>query len=147
MVDDNDFFCEMVSNSLLLKGYYVYQARTGENALESVYRFNVDLVVVDVNLPDFSGVELLHRMRMLKSDILVIVVTGELKMQVVIDCLNLGADGFFIKPLNMDEFFGMVKRLFMQKMKVKEILANKLRRGRRNNEDEWKLMSRLYGES
>lgn len=146
VVDDYDVFREMLSRHLLLKGYYVFQADTGKKALDAIYRFDIDLVVVDVHLPGFSGIKLFQRMRAINSELLVVVITGDVNLDNVVNCLNFGVDGLLIKPFKFDEFFEMVSRLFSKKLKAEELLKLRLRRARRKNQDELKLMNRLYDE-
>ena len=74
----------------------------GESALAALHRFQPDVILLDVNLPDMSGIDLLRRMRQsgITSD--VIVMTGEGSIRLAVEAMRSGARDFLVKPFGIE---------------------------------------------
>ena len=75
----------------------------GESALAALHRFQPDVILLDVNLPDMSGIDLLRRMRQsgITSD--VIVMTGEGSIRLAVEAMRSGARDFLVKPFGIEK--------------------------------------------
>jgi CheY-like chemotaxis protein len=102
VVDDNEANREMLSRRLRLPGYRVSKARTGSEALEVIRQEPVDLVLLDLVMPEMSGLEVLRILRQTYSiiDLPVIMVTTKEQTEEVVAALELGANDYVTKPLN-----------------------------------------------
>lgn len=102
VVDDNELNAEMLSRRLQKEGYLVQQATRGLDALVMLEQLEVDLILMDIMMPDLDGYELLERV---KKDVRfmhipVIMITAIDATESVVHCLELGADDYLPKPFN-----------------------------------------------
>ena len=95
VVDDEAGFRLSLSEVLRLEGYTAVGASTCQEALVQLARDSVDLLFVDVNLPDGSGLDLLPR-----PEPPVVVVTGEPSLSLADEALSLGARDCLAKPID-----------------------------------------------
>lgn len=102
-VDDNLDFLNVAMLWLTSKGYAVVGARTGQEALRIVASEPVDLVFLDVDMPRMDGVEVLAKIRQLKKDLSVILVTGYPEHTALERLQGLGIAGFFSKEGGFDK--------------------------------------------
>jgi two-component system nitrogen regulation response regulator GlnG len=89
--------------------------RTAESAgegLEEVRREHPDVVVLDINLPDLSGLEAFQRIREIDAKIPVIFITGHGTTETAIEAMRLGAYEYLLKPLELDQLLDLVRRAF-----------------------------------
>ena len=106
IVDDDPHFVRMislaVSRALKQRGYDLITASNGRMAIESVTSGQPDLVVLDLNLPDMNGKELLSKVKEIDEDIAVIVVTGYGGERIAIELMKAGATDFISKPFEIE---------------------------------------------
>lgn len=94
----------VVFKSSFRKYYVVLSARSGEEAMELLKEYPVDLIVSDQRMPSMTGVELFEKIREEYPDIIRIILTGYSDMQAVIDAINKGkVYHFATKPWDSDE--------------------------------------------
>lgn len=111
IVEDDNFLREIYVDTLSEEGFYIETAVDGEEALGKIKKGTWDLVLLDIIMPKFDGLEVIRR---LKSDPLfkapkIIFLTNLDKDEEIQEALKLG-DGYFIKSqLNPEEFLGKVK--------------------------------------
>ena len=103
VVDDNPANREVLSRRLAQRGYGVSVAACGEEALEAVATGAYDLVLLDVEMPDMSGFEVLARIRQTRQpyDLPIIMVTGRTEGADVVEAFRLGANDYVAKPIDM----------------------------------------------
>lgn len=97
VVDDDSSMREVLRRSLYRAGYAVTAARNGAEAIEKVSREPVDLVLLDLGLPDLSGLNVLRRIREI-TDLPIIVVSGHTAELIRLRCFEEGADDYVVKP-------------------------------------------------
>ncbi len=97
-------------DTLKLQELEIIEAPSGEEALLTVGRRKVDLLVVDYRLPGMNGVELIHKMRTRHPDVRVILVSGMSNQRIRDEMLNAGAVALFEKPIPMADFLDTVER-------------------------------------
>ena len=99
--------------SLLLKGSgaIVEHAATGEEAMGLARHYDYDIVLLDVILPDVKGYEVVRRMRTLRNDTPVLILSGLSRPQAKVKGLSLGADDFITKPFNTSELLARVQAI------------------------------------
>jgi DNA-binding NtrC family response regulator len=89
--------------SALLEGAWeVRTATTGRSAIVAFGEFSPDVVLLDVQLPDLSGIELLHQFKMYSESVAVIMMSGAGTFDRVIESIKLGAETFLQKPFDYD---------------------------------------------
>ncbi len=111
-IDDSPIMRQLLIQILSADGYECLTAGDGQGGLRSCARNKPDLVLLDVNLPDGSGIEFCRR---LKSDpaarhIPVLLLTGEAKaVENRVEGFEAGADDYVTKPFNVKELLSRVK--------------------------------------
>jgi len=109
IVDDEASFRSALCR-LLEKQYIVIEARTGEKALELAYREEPDLVLLDIGLPDISGLEILPRFKELRPSPTVVMITAYEHVKDIVAAIRLGAFDYLVKPVDLDEFEMTVRK-------------------------------------
>ncbi|MDD5449770.1 MAG: response regulator [Candidatus Omnitrophica bacterium] len=108
--DDKDFRTEF--KDAFFEDYEIKEASNGEEALLILKRPNeIDLVVLDVNMPGQRGTEVLKEMRAAAPDLRIVMLTGNSSEDVAIDSLKGHADDYLTKPLNVEEAKDVIKEL------------------------------------
>lgn len=103
-VDDEEDFLMTMTKFLRRKKMNVAAASSGQTALEWFAAHDVDIVVLDIKMPDMSGVEVLRRMRELKGDDFgVIILSGHAHTDLALEAMRAGANDFLLKPCGLDE--------------------------------------------
>jgi len=98
-VDDEEAIRRLFETYLTNEGFDVSGAATLAEALELLERVSPEVAIVDKNLPDGSGLDILQECRKRKPDTEVIVLTGYPSLESAIDALRLGAFDYIIKPV------------------------------------------------
>jgi DNA-binding response OmpR family regulator len=109
-VDDEALLLEGVASYLSEHGYRVLAASTGADALDLFGRERIDLVLLDLMLPDISGEDVCRRIRA-KSRVPIIMLTARVAEEDVVAGLSLGADGYMTKPFGLKELRARVEAL------------------------------------
>jgi len=102
LVVDDDAQILSGLEALLAEDWDVRTAGTGKEALVAFGEFSPDVVLLDVQLPDFSGIELLHQFKMYSETAAVIMMSGIGNIERVIESMKLGAETFLQKPFDYD---------------------------------------------
>lgn len=89
----------------------VYTAETGQHGLELFKMHNVDIVILDIKLPNLSGIEVLKHMRHLNSQCIVIMMTHLSEVNLAVQSMKLGAHDYFTKPFSLEEMVNVIKQL------------------------------------
>jgi two-component system alkaline phosphatase synthesis response regulator PhoP len=108
VVDDEQSILDLVTAYLRQEGYEVHTATDGPSGLEAAREYDPDLVVLDIMLPGFDGLELLTRLRR-RSGVYVILLTARSEETDKIVGLSLGADDYLTKPFSPRELVARVK--------------------------------------
>jgi DNA-binding NtrC family response regulator len=101
IVDDDADMREVLSLALDGK-YQVRTFSTAGSALEAIKDDPPDLVLLDIGLPDMSGVDALRQIKKLSADVLVVMVTASTDINTAISTMKLGASDYMMKPINVD---------------------------------------------
>jgi len=115
LVDDEEEFVETLGERLEVRGFDVATALSGAEALERIQEREIDLVVLDVQMPGLDGVEALRQIKQRKPLIEVIMLTGHATVQTAIDGMKLGAFDFLLKPAETEELVEKIRRAYDRK--------------------------------
>jgi two-component system response regulator AtoC len=102
IVDDDENIRHFLERRFQQRGYEVHTAETGEEGLEVFRTRSVDVVILDLNLPGISGMEVLSDLRN-QGDPLVIVITASGEVKTAVSAMRNGAHNYICKPFNFDE--------------------------------------------
>lgn len=110
-VDDEPSILTLLSFNLEKSGYHVHQATNGLEALEIARREDLDLVILDVMLPEMDGLTVCRELRQEKSQLPVLMLTAKDDEFDKVLGLELGADDYMTKPFSPRELVARVKAL------------------------------------
>ena len=112
VVEDNEMNMKLLRDVLYATGYRTLEAKTGAEAVELASANVPDLVLMDIQLPDFDGVQALHRLRANQrtAAIPVLAVTAQAMQGDRQQFLAAGFDGYVSKPVNVRELIGTVRQ-------------------------------------
>jgi len=118
LVDDNRDNRELVGIQLNRLGIEVVEARTGAEALEALAVKAIDLVLLDLMLPDINGYDLLKQIKQDKArrNLSIIIISGVKDEQSAIRCIEAGASDYIVKPVNATLLRARVSSLLERKL-------------------------------
>jgi DNA-binding response OmpR family regulator len=110
LVEDDELVRDAMTRTLVREGYMVMTAPTGHDAIGLLRTplSPIDVVLLDINLPDISGIDLCARFRELQPNLKVVVCTGGADPEEAAELLKMGINGYFPKPVHMDELLAAV---------------------------------------
>jgi DNA-binding NtrC family response regulator len=110
VVDDEHLIRWSLEQNLKKQGYEVVTAGNGEDALRLVREEQPDLVLLDIQLPGITGLEVLERVKEIDEEIIVIMVTAHGGLETAVNAMRLGAYDYINKPFNLDEMAIVIKK-------------------------------------
>jgi DNA-binding response OmpR family regulator len=111
VVEDEVKMAEIIARGLKAEGYVVTTAGTARAGLDFARLDHVDLVILDLLLPDFSGTALLRELRQQSRNVPVLVVTARSELETKAENFSAGADDYLTKPFAFAELVMRVKAL------------------------------------
>ena len=115
IVDDENNLRSVLKMGLEKK-YLVFEAQNGAGALEKLLKERIDIVLLDVRLPDISGVKLLEKMRELNEDLSIIMLTADNTVRTAVKTMKLGAYDYLTKPFDMDDLNFAISKALEKKL-------------------------------
>ena len=115
LVDDEEEFVETLAQRLEVRDLDVATALSGAEALEQLEGREIDVVVLDLQMPGVDGIQVLRTIKERKPLIEVIMLTGHATVETAIEGMKLGAFDFLIKPTETEELLEKIGRAFGRK--------------------------------
>lgn len=103
IVDDEPEFLEVMAERMSGRGFEVFTAVNGAEALDKLREQKFDAIVMDLMMPGLDGIEALKRIRNEHPDMQVILLTGAATVQKGVEAVKSGAMDFLEKPADLDE--------------------------------------------
>ncbi|PYM91568.1 MAG: hypothetical protein DME04_18335 [Candidatus Rokuibacteriota bacterium] len=132
IIDDDVGMRETIGDVLQAKGYSIHSATRGADGLARLQRSACDAAIVDIKLPDISGVDLLHSLRTACPDLEVIFITGYASLPTALQAINGDAFAYLIKPFEMDHLLATLD---------KALDRQRLGRALRESEERYRLIA------
>ena len=101
VVDDEDAVRELLSRTLALADYEVDSAPDGRIAVDRMRVIDYDLLITDLRMPGVDGLSVIREARRLKGNLPIIIVTGYSSEASAIEAINLGVQGYLVKPFRV----------------------------------------------
>lgn len=111
IVDDEPGIIEEVKGFFEEEGHRVYTADSGKDGIQLLRKHKPDLLVVDIKLPDISGLDVLTAAKKFSPQSKTIVITGYVDQSVIDEAERLGRDSFLQKPFNLEILKNEIDRL------------------------------------
>ena len=115
VIDDEDAIRSGIRLSLSGEGWSVDTSATGTDGLNQALAGQYDVILLDIKLPDISGMEILKTIRLKQPDSYVIMMTGFATVQNAVEALKLGAYDYIAKPFSSDDLLLAVKKVLENK--------------------------------
>ena len=109
VVDDEPPIRRLLRTSLSSQGFGVVEAADGREAVEQIRRSSPDLVILDLGLPDMSGLDLIRTIRAGGSSLPILVLSSRSDERGKVEALDLGADDYVTKPFGTAELFARIR--------------------------------------
>jgi PAS domain S-box-containing protein len=137
IVDDEVRMCDSLKVLLSNEGYETRTVHSGQGALEHLAQNNIDLVLLDIIMPDMNGLEIMDYIKQKGLGTLVIIITGHASLNSAITSLRKGAYDYIRKPFEFEELLKRVRNAVDQKTLEKEysIISEKLAFSERRYQD------------
>jgi two-component system OmpR family response regulator len=111
VVDDEPSITELLAMALRYDGWQVTSAATGTEAVEAVTTVQPDVVVLDIMLPDFDGMQVLSRLRSAGELAPVLFLTALDSVEHRVNGLTAGGDDYMVKPFSIEELVARLRAL------------------------------------
>ena len=129
LVDDEEQFVETLAQRLETRGFVVDTALNGDRCLEILQQKEMDVVILDVQMPGRSGIDTLKEIRRLRPLTEVIMLTGHATVETAIEGMKLGAYDYLLKPTEIEDLVAKITKAQARKAEHEErILQAKLKK-------------------
>lgn len=118
LIVDDEAAPRAALTQILRQDFHILTAENARAALAVLNDHGVDLVTLDLKLPDRSGSDLLHDIKRAHAEIEVIMVTAYGSLQSAMDCIRHGAAGFLLKPFNASELLAISLQTAQKKLRL-----------------------------
>ena len=113
IVEDDRETIGLLAQVLSREGYIVLKAEDGNEAVDVMSRSSPDLIILDLNLPDCNGIDILDRCMAMHPSVQVIILTGYGSQKSVRSAMEAGAFDFITKPFDVDDVCAVVKEALL----------------------------------
>ncbi len=139
VVDDDKDLQQSVKDALEHHNFKVEVANNGKEAVGAIYRDRYDLVVMDVNMPEMSGIEALVEIKKFDPSIIVIILTAYSNVSDAVKVVKEGAYNYLEKPITSENLVSLIKRALKAKSLVETSMlsAPKLSLGKGQDENQF----------
>ena len=120
LVDDEERFLSTTKKLVERKGYEVFTATSGTEALETLKHHIIHVVILDVKMPGLDGVATLKEIKRLFPVVEVIMLTGHATVESAVDGLKSGAFDYVMKPCDINDLLQKANEAFEKREKMEE---------------------------
>jgi len=130
LVIDDEYGIRQSFNMVLKDEFHVLLVENGEEAIRVFTKESVDLILLDILLPDIYGLDLLEKLKKVDPNPEIIMVTAVKDIQTAVKAIKLGAYDYIVKPFMVEEVINIINRALEKNNLVKEVtyLRNELER-------------------
>ena len=120
VVDDEPAISELVSMALRYEKFEVRTAASGQAAVAEAKDFHPDIIVLDIMLPDFDGLEVMRRIRADNADVPVLFLTAKDSVADRVVGLTAGGDDYVTKPFSVEELVARIRGIVRRSILASE---------------------------
>ena len=128
IIDDEEGIAKILSKFCQQEGHEAFTAHTAKDGLERAEVLNPDVILLDINLPDMLGLEVLAKINEKKLHAQVVMITGEASVDSAVQAMKMGAEDYLEKPLNVEKLKVLLKKIAEKQGLLKEVSALKKQR-------------------
>jgi DNA-binding NtrC family response regulator len=126
IIDDNENIRETLSDVFREKGYLTETAKNGLQAIQKSQVKFYNIALIDVQLPDMTGVELLRTFREKYPSRMNIIITAYATVKTATDAVNLGANAYIMKPIDFKKLDQIIKQCLKKQRKALKITQERV---------------------
>ena len=115
VVDDDSGIRKVLRSILENEGYTVEDVENGKGAIKACEESPFDVALIDVELPDLKGTELLNRLKKIRPKMIKIIITGHPTFESAMKAVNERADGYVLKPFKPEALLETIRKLLTEK--------------------------------
>jgi DNA-binding response OmpR family regulator len=115
IIEDENDLARSIMTYLSKEGYQCEWASNFKEAIEKVHLYTYDCILVDINLPDGSGMKVIERLKKVKSKSGIIIISARNSIDDKIEGLDIGADDYLTKPFDLSELNARVKSIIRRR--------------------------------
>jgi DNA-binding NtrC family response regulator len=116
VVDDEVEICDLLQDFLTQEGYEVFTATNGVEAISLGKQNELDLALLDIKMPEMDGIEVFRKLKKVRRDMGVIILTGYGTLGTAKEAMRLGAYDYLTKPFDL----GLVKNVIQEALEGKK---------------------------
>ncbi|MBI4231963.1 response regulator [Candidatus Peregrinibacteria bacterium] len=109
IIDDEIDLCKLFKKILRHEGYTVYAAQSGTGGIKINEKSNPELIILDLKMPEMSGIETLRRIRKKDKDVIVIILTGYGDAETIRNAADLNVYDYMSKPFNIEMILKIIR--------------------------------------
>jgi len=121
IVDDEASMRRNIVDLFSMKGYSLLEARSGEEAMDMINKTTFDILILDINLPNMSGLDVLKLTKTSYPELPFIMLTAYGTSEKAIEAMKLGAFDYMEKPFELEEFIMIIERALKHSELLKEL--------------------------
>ena len=111
VIEDDSTLRETLAQKLVDAGFAIEQAADGKEGLYFAEEYPIDLAIIDLGLPEISGIEIIRRVRAKGKTYPILILTARDRWEDKVDGLSAGADDYVVKPFHFEEVSARVNAL------------------------------------
>ncbi len=116
IVDDDIKLCATLSEDLNEIGYFTHFVTNVEDALNYLKTSNVDLILLDLKMPEKDGFHLLNHVKKNSADIKIIVLTANIDVESAVKAAQLGVDDYILKPFKFEKLLITTQKILKKEL-------------------------------
>lgn len=116
VIDDDPAVLEALKLVLVLEGFDVVEAESGDVAVAVARTDAFDVAITDLKMPGMSGLETLTALKQIDPSLPVIIASGFLSEEVAVECSSLGALAYIRKPFDLEDLLSLVERALRERV-------------------------------
>ncbi len=89
----------------------VISASNGKEGIEYYKKYNPDIIITDLSMPETNGIEMISRIREIDSEIPIVVTTAFNNVDDILTCVNFDIEGFIVKPVNLGKLVTLIEKI------------------------------------
>lgn len=128
IIDDEEGIAKILSKFIQQEGHEAFSALTAQDGLDRAEVLKPDVILLDLNLPDMKGLDVLTQINERKMSAQVVMITGEGSVDSAVQAMKMGAEDYLEKPLNVEKLKIVIKKIAEKQGLLREVSALKKQR-------------------
>lgn len=130
IVDDHELICDGIRNMIEYNSNHlvVFQANSGKECFDYLFQNNiqVDVLLLDINMPDYNGFQILQKIRRNNTNTKVIFITADDSIEMLLNAVNAGVNGYILKDATPEELFRAIEIVYCGESFIQHSLLSSL---------------------